>query len=171
MRQRTVPERIRAHWQRVREEGMGYIAQRLVARTRDESEKLQRGVKARLAKWGRGQWRHEFRHEAVIEGCRAAVRAYRPGSYDGSVLLLRAKVQAAQGLGWLTDDVHGWGDSVRGPLKVVAVAGDHTGIVGETHAAEAAQVLRKHLAQAIVFGQQPLLAHSALGDQRADRVE
>ena len=65
---------------------------------------------------------------------------YRPPSYQGEVLLLRAEDAERD---W--DGASGWRDVVKGPLEVVDVSGDHVGMLKPPHVERLGQALKSAL--------------------------
>ncbi|MCP3138032.1 non-ribosomal peptide synthase/polyketide synthase [Pyxidicoccus xibeiensis] len=79
---------------------------------------------------------------------RANMRAsatYRPGAYDGPVLLLRAKDSKREGS---IDATHGWARWVKSALTVEDVPGDHYSALRAPHVDALAARLARHLADA-----------------------
>ena len=69
-----------------------------------------------------------------------AANRYRPSSYSGEVLLLRAEDAERD---W--DGASGWRDVVKGRLEVVDVPGDHVGMLKPPHVERLGQALRSAL--------------------------
>jgi natural product biosynthesis luciferase-like monooxygenase protein/amino acid adenylation domain-containing protein len=80
---------------------------------------------------------------AMFARNRRASRAYVPGPFGGSLVLLRA----AEGSADVEEDL-GWGGLARGGVEVREVPGDHYGLVAVPHVERLAEVVRELLARA-----------------------
>lgn len=79
---------------------------------------------------GRSPWRLGERQARFLK---RVMRLYRPGPYDGAVLLLSGE--------WRTREDRGWREVVRGPFEVVDIPGEHRSLLEEPHVAVVAEVL------------------------------
>ncbi len=142
----TFIERVDAHIQNYRQQGLQYLPNRVAARVREEFARLARALRARLAQNNR----FKYRHDAVWLAAEEAIRGYVPEPYAGDVLLVRAdaRLSAEGGIGYRPHESNGWRDLVRGELKVIELACSHRDVVNEEAAALAAKALKKSLATA-----------------------
>jgi thioesterase domain-containing protein len=72
------------------------------------------------------------------------VRRYRPVTYPGAALLLRARERAIS-LQQRVDHSNGWSDLIAGGLEIEEVPGNHLTFYSEPHAAVLAQKLKSFL--------------------------
>ncbi len=142
----TLMERVDAHIQNYRRQGLLYLPNRVVARLREELQRLGRAIRARLAQNNR----FKYRHDAVWSAAEEAIRTYVPESYPGDVLLVRAdaRLSAEGGIGYRPHESNGWRDLVRGELTIIELACSHRDVVSDQAAQLAAKALKKALAAA-----------------------
>jgi len=67
---------------------------------------------------------------------------YKPLSYSGPTILVRATSSKLFGTGYITDETLGWADLVADSLAIVRINGTHTGILKQPHVEELAKVIR-----------------------------
>jgi thioesterase domain-containing protein/acyl carrier protein len=139
-------ERLDAHVQNYRREGLLYLPNRMVARIREEFYGAVRAVRARLARNNP----FKYRHDAVWHASEQAIHGYTPEPYVGNVLLLRADPRLSRdgGIGHRPHESNGWRDYVRGELTVVELSCSHLDIVSAQAAELAGRALKRALAAA-----------------------
>lgn len=120
-------ERARAHWSRIKTEGLRYVVSRLTDKTAcmiDETAKRVRATSAAL-------WPYRFRLDAVEMAGRRAEATYTPKAYRGDVLLFQSNPSSAPAVGipLKQHEANGWGELVAGHIGVVPVDAGHLGIL------------------------------------------
>jgi len=68
-------------------------------------------------------------------------KRYKPLSYSGPTILVRATSSKLFGTGYITDETLGWADLVADNLSIVRINGTHTGILEPPHVEELAKVI------------------------------
>jgi thioesterase domain-containing protein len=85
------------------------------------------------------------RHRAVWRACTDAAPLWRPGRYNGNVLL----VLTDEGFGPIAatgDPTLGWGSLVAGRIDTTRVPGNHYNVLDRAHVEAVAEVLRRPVA-------------------------
>jgi thioesterase domain-containing protein len=141
----TIRERLGAHVANLRERGVAYFANRLVARAQAELVRSRRKLYARLAKVRQ----FEYRNEAVWDAAEEAMAVYVPRVYAGDVLLLQAdwRLTAGDGIGFRPHESNGWGELLPA-LQIVQIPTSHVDVVSEQASPLAAAALTQALASA-----------------------
>jgi thioesterase domain-containing protein/acyl carrier protein len=129
-----------AHLERLRERGLQYVADAVRGRIVDRLNYARLWAASELARW----YPYRFRNEAVTMAWLRALYAYSPTTYEGDVLVLRAKERD----NWTFDPTNGWAELVQGRLEIVEVDGGHTTHVNDRFAPTTANALRHALAAA-----------------------
>ena len=142
----TPAERVSAHFERLRAEGLTYLRARVVAGASRRIARARRQLRARLGADRNFEYRHEEVEAATIE----AEMKYVPGSYAGDVLLIQAQLRlsAGDGIGYRTHESNGWRDFITGRLDIQQVDCQHLDIVKEESAPRTAEIIVRALAAA-----------------------
>ncbi|HVJ19835.1 MAG TPA: alpha/beta fold hydrolase, partial [Polyangiaceae bacterium] len=138
----TLRERVGQHLANLRERGVAYFANRLLARAQAELVRGRRKLYAQLARV-----RHfEYRNEAVWEAAEEAMARYTPSVYAGDVLLLQAdwRLTAGDGIGLRPHESNGWGELLPA-LQIVGIPSSHVDVVSEQASPLAAAALTRAL--------------------------
>ncbi len=118
-----------------------------IAHVRRRSQEIRRRIRNRI-------WRFRVNRQIdrqvemprtlwnVREACWAAAAAYNPGTYDGPIIVFRAR-QA--GVGRVTGSTLGWERLSTGPIDVVDISGDHVSLLHEPHVRVVAQTLQRYI--------------------------
>jgi amino acid adenylation domain-containing protein len=133
----TRMERISAHLNRLRHEGLRYLVRRYADRL--QRRQYQREKDELLAKGDA----FTIRNEAVERACLRALAAYVPAPYRGNVLLLQSQVRLGptDGIGQRTHESNGWRQYTHGDFRVEVVEFRHLDIVTVGAAPETAQLI------------------------------
>jgi thioesterase domain-containing protein len=136
----TLPskDRILAHWQQLRQQGMGYLGQKAMGFARDRRDRLVIAY-GQAAKRAGLKVSYELQYKVVLADNLAADAAYVPQAYGGRLTLFRAmgdvfysQQYLAAGLGWR---------SLVGDLVIYDIPGNHMAMVEEPHARVLAESL------------------------------
>jgi thioesterase domain-containing protein/acyl carrier protein len=68
-------------------------------------------------------------------------KRYKPLSYSGPAILVRATSSKLFGTGYINDETLGWADLIADDLAIVRINGTHTGILEQPHVKELAKVI------------------------------
>jgi thioesterase domain-containing protein len=68
-------------------------------------------------------------------------KRYRPLTYPGATILVRATSSKLFGTRYITDETLGWSDLITDNLVIIRINGTHTGILKQPHVAELAEVI------------------------------
>ncbi len=72
-------------------------------------------------------------------------KRYKPSSYSGPAILVRATSSKLFGAGYINDETLGWADLIADDLAIVRINGTHTGILEQPHVKELAKVMHDRI--------------------------
>jgi thioesterase domain-containing protein len=138
---RSAFSRARIHYERVADQGPGYLLHTLERRLKHHDFSGGRWVKRNLGKLFPAQ----FRYENIADSWVVAEGRYRPEPWAGSAVLFRAREESAVSL-WTAvevDSEHGWSRYVKGGVEVQIVPGNHGTMCEEPNVRVLADKLRQ----------------------------
>jgi acyl transferase domain-containing protein/thioesterase domain-containing protein/acyl carrier protein len=133
--------RARIHYERVADQGPGYLLHTLERRLKHHDFSGGRWVKRNLGKL----FPTQFRYENIADSWVVAESRYRPEPWTGSAVLFRAREESAVSL-WTAvevDSEHGWSRYVKGGVEVQIVPGNHGTMCEEPNVRVLADKLRQ----------------------------
>ncbi len=140
---RTSSERLTRQWEKLQEQGIGYLRRLARDRIHAEADRVVRTVERPLARFFPFRYRMNGVQEAWLE----AAAAYRPAAYQGTAMLFRAANPDAMAVGTsvILDNQNGWGPYVKGGIEVSACPGNHNSMCEQPHVRVLARRLRSYL--------------------------
>jgi hypothetical protein len=157
-------EKLRGFWQRLRDQGVPYLARKVVLKGDDWRQRLvKRGRDVasfcyRLAGWDLPV---RLRYYQVQEAHLRAMARYKLQTYSGKITLMRAVSRSYLGmelLGTREDPMLGWANLAGGGLEIHDVPGEHGNVLNEPHVRTVAEELKTVLlrSETIVPRPQPV---------------
>lgn len=142
----------RPRWQRLAVHA--YILLTQAGRLEYVQQKLQRRRELRDARRSVGRTHTtvaEAREKLILQMEQTNIRAalkYRPQPYDGPLLLFRATERGSEALFFRVEArTNGWGALAGERVRIIDIPGSHQSILRPENGAQAAELLRPHLAQ------------------------
>lgn len=147
----TMSDRLRYHWERVKDthgEHLGrWLLNRLKFEWRHRIEQLKRGIARTYQALGRSV-PHRFTGALTYDSDSKAASAYRPEPFEGSIMLVRGIDEKSQDDQlWQANPTFGWEELVKGEITVEDLAGGHMHLLDPPHVKPLAAMLRRYLSE------------------------